>query len=644
MCLDVRAKSVIADGRRNRELRSDRTKAFRILIEVLCQARNFAVTDRRDTFYATLGMCDVKTTIKEEMTTIPDAVVVDYDKTLAEVYRDASLYLIRQRFTNDSLPTLWHVYKRGSLHEEGLSSWAVDWHTGLHTEDNIKTLAYHLMSNNQSLWMPLCGEPDVSPPQNDWHFPEPLPGQEGALEVKARALNRVVYISDRSCPLDLLLARRHGSSSNIAFWHILTSKSLTMFWNNLPEALQSHVEWTSTNLQTPSPFEEEANNDFALHNASGVANVPPGTQSRAGPGWRNLVAQLCIFHPRLEIDLPDFDPERDFGRLGLLDVGIGSQICILPAHARLGDVVVAVAPNMLPMLVRPLRPVNPPSVPLSPADPYTRKLEDSDSISLRLVQTLRTTEIVSISLMVGSILLLYAPAAAMFNQGKSAAGTVLASCFVAAMLASASVQGFHILKDLDAHVANVVTNRQGGKLVHILSILHAGAMALCAFFIAIGVISFRPQRDNLIGLYIASAFLFGTWIITGPLKWLLTFHRTIQTNLPRQRRRRALFAHLDDLEHTCGPEFAFIGPVIARQKLGDKYVTNAWSDPAAKSSVCKYHIFRLLLSLRRWLRPGTFPGFDPDLAALKDQVLSHLLSEVKENPAWDRPIQSFHLR
>ena len=76
---------------------------------MLLQSLHFEVTDQRDAFYATLGMCNV-TAFTRAMTKpaqYPKVVIlVDYTKSITEVYHDALLCILHRKGESINLARL----------------------------------------------------------------------------------------------------------------------------------------------------------------------------------------------------------------------------------------------------------------------------------------------------------------------------------------------------------------------------------------------------------------------------------------------------------------------------------------------------------------------------------------------------------
>jgi hypothetical protein len=113
------------EAQANAEVPRNGVKQPRNISKVLCDSIDFEYTDPRDTFYAALGMCNVETSVNSLTRSNDDqrkAVQVDYQKTLGEVYTDATFYIISRQNSLDDLKALWNDYRRTPLHSKGLST------------------------------------------------------------------------------------------------------------------------------------------------------------------------------------------------------------------------------------------------------------------------------------------------------------------------------------------------------------------------------------------------------------------------------------------------------------------------------------------------------------------------------------------
>jgi hypothetical protein len=186
-------------------------KSPRNLLEVLAKSSDFEVSDPEDILYAVLGMYNVTafTRATERQLQYPkDAVLVDYTKSLAEVYRDTSSCILHRQGEPANLANLWNSYKEGSLHAEGLPRWAIDWASHALGEDYQMTGGSH--SPSCVLKTPLGGLPsdrvrqsavtdEATGPTRIWHWLQPIESDPNVLRLNARVLNYVAHLIDYTC-------------------------------------------------------------------------------------------------------------------------------------------------------------------------------------------------------------------------------------------------------------------------------------------------------------------------------------------------------------------------------------------------------------------------------------------------------------
>lgn len=319
-----RVKSLVTEAQTNARVPHSGMKQPRDLIEVLLSSQDFGVEDPRDTVYAVLGMCHVATLNKLDVGRSPlshHPFAVDYRKSLAEVYTDVSLYIIgapkaRRR---KMLADVWHSYRRSSLHSEDLPSWAIDWRylrdANFRAVSEYVVKSYSMSTSHPGPrptwtvyhaddWFPLRESPQRWPtqrdgstvePEDDWQWPRPDPANRSVLCVGARFLNYIAKLTDLTCDLDYFL--RHASDESLGI--------------NLGSAALS------------------------IH-----------ASSRPRQGSYLFTHRASLFST--------FDPEKHSWRLAILGVANDAQLCLVPPDARKGDMIIAIASETLPMLVRPV--------------------------------------------------------------------------------------------------------------------------------------------------------------------------------------------------------------------------------------------------------------------------------------------------
>jgi hypothetical protein len=277
-------------------------KSPRQLTQVLLGARNFEATDPKDTFYAVLGMCNVVAFSKETAQRRQEskgAVLVDYEKSLVEVYQDATSCTLNRRGGPRNLADLWHPYKRGSLHGEGLPLWAVDWQSGTHEKNRRATLkearelraplSYSIVEANEQHAAP----DEAADVTGAWYWPQPLSSDPKILCLRARVLNYVAYLTDFTCEIDQLAEESFGRLGLTA-WAIHGRRMLR-------DPMDGHV------IMYPNPKWEK------------------------------------------------FNPETHSRRLAILGVGNRGQLCLVPSTTKKGDLIVGISPDLLAMAISPMR-------------------------------------------------------------------------------------------------------------------------------------------------------------------------------------------------------------------------------------------------------------------------------------------------
>jgi hypothetical protein len=303
---------LLGEAMRNATMPPSGIKSPRDLVEVLLQARHFEVSDPKDTFYAVLGMCNVvafSNAPGEPPQNSKGAVLIDYNKTLVEVYRDATSCILHRKGGPDKLADLWHSYRRGSLHMEGLPYWAVDWQSGTSADGAaLKFIGSRPLPIDRTL-SPAKSDGrytmgnKAAAPSRAWYWPEPVHSDANILRLRARALNYVAYLTDFTCePAKFLEERLEDRLGSDQRDERLGSTGLTIHGTKL--------------LRDP---------------LVGHAIVYPA------PEWKQ------------------FDPQEHSLRVAILGVGNDSQICLVPSNTKKGDLIVAIAPGLFAMVISPMQ-------------------------------------------------------------------------------------------------------------------------------------------------------------------------------------------------------------------------------------------------------------------------------------------------
>ena len=599
-------------------------KPPRTLTEVLLASQLFAVTDQRDTFYAILGMCNVTTytdTVSEYLETFRAAVLVDYSKSVVEVYNDASLYIIERRGNPKSLMDIWHSYQRGSLHPQGLASWAMDWRSGVLEESDRAALKHHMRSYQASFetgprvlhpnnymeylrrprelfevrdvhlaqgWTPLWAAHTPETVQSfrtadmsdDWHWPESLPSERYVLSLKVRVLNYVAHLTDFTCDMEDFIEQ----------------------FNN------------SKHSEGPYPFELEQAG-LCIH-------------------ARASIDQHSHMFRRLRWTTP-YDPKRHLWRLAILGVANDAQLSLVSSTARKGDLVVAIAPGMLPMLIHPTQGDGTAAGSFKPDDPYDRLPHGAMRSSRRRpwneLASRLTAWIIRISIIrcmpVLLFLVIYHGTAAKKSRRFDALTVVFAAAQFICSFTLLMMPAVRSLYMCMGHKYFATMRFPYGTNLE-------GTPEFClslSCFVASMVLT-RAQLAPTI-----------FWIVH-TLCWLpglmCRFQRRTNDGVRRAVHRAKVASHLDNAAQTIGPDCEFRGPVFVHQERNLKM----YDDSTVLESWTRWFGFFCVTMVNK-VSEGK-----PRLSRsrLKDMYMevfptrTYHAEQVKAS-AWDRPIQEFRL-
>lgn len=317
---------LLREARLNAHIPLHGVKIPRELTEVLFESRNFEVTDERDGFYAILGMCNIPATSEQIGNATGDRVVVDYSKSVSEVYNDASRFILGRQQKVEDLWDLWHNYKRSPLHAQGLASWAVDWRSGvvshswrrklgglmrpcrrarpsIHPSNNgresLQTSSPEKTLDDVRRWAPLwefessdTDERIQAEPGHNWHWPKASSMRPRGLDVTARVLNYVAHLTDFTCEAE------------------------------------DFIQWTSYDEYQFSI----GSTGFSIHSEDRPCSRTPLLN-------------------RIPTNAVRFDASKHDWRLAILGIAHDEQLCLVPATTVKGDLVLAVAPGLLPMII-----------------------------------------------------------------------------------------------------------------------------------------------------------------------------------------------------------------------------------------------------------------------------------------------------
>ena len=240
--------------------------------------------------------------------------VVDYSKTLSQVYQDFIVHLLQ----TDSIGEAFHYSLPSSQTIAGLPSWALAWQHDCCSEGDTQVIKEailrHLVPEDGHVYTfcPLTlttestyKQQDLVPPsynnslpwsqqpilflapedQRKWEIPRPL--GDGTLGLFGRVIDYVAELTDYTCDLKWLVGDDNG---------IMDPR--------IPDC-----------------------NNMYLNGA---------------PGRLKL-----LDHKRR------YDPKHDHRRLAILRTPANTHVAIVPADTEVGDFLVAVAPDVLPLVLSP---------------------------------------------------------------------------------------------------------------------------------------------------------------------------------------------------------------------------------------------------------------------------------------------------
>jgi hypothetical protein len=600
-------------------------KPPRTLTEVLLASQLFEVTDQRDTFYAILGMCNVATssnTSDYQSERRRAVVLVDYSKPVVEVFNDASLCIIGRRGNPSFLMDMWHSYRRGPLHSQGLASWAVDWRSGVLEEADRAALKHHMRSYQASFetsprvlhpnnyaeflrrprdlfevrdvhlaqgWTPLWTAPmpetvqsyRVADVHDDWHWPELPQPERYVLSLKARVLNYVAHLTDLTCDMEDFVEQFNKSK---------------------------HGEGTH-------PFELER---------AGLSIHARASVDQRGRLFRHLRWTT------------PYDPQRHSWRLAVLGVASDAQLSLVPSTAKKGDLIVAIAPGMLPMLIHATQGDGTAGGLFKLDDPYERlshgampsgRYQPRIGLASRLVAWIIKLTMIRCMPVLLFLVIYFKTNSAEFLQSGALTLVLAAAQFVCSILllmlpAIGSLYMCLGHKYFATMRFPYGTNIEGTPEF---------CLSLCCF-----VASMVITRGQLA----VTLFWMAHTVCWFPeLVW--HFYRQTNDGIRRAVHRDKVASHLDNAAETIGRDYEFRGPIFVYQERNSQ----------------KYDESTVLESWTRWcgfLCVTMVNGFSKGQPHLSRSQLRKTYLEVFPNEmydagkvnesVWDRPIQEFWLR
>jgi hypothetical protein len=561
---------LLHDARKNAETAFGGFKPPRDLLEVLLQSQDFEVSHPKDTFYAILGMCNITAVASAQAMAgqvqyQKDAVLVDYaeSKSIAAVYHDASLCILYRKGEPINLAGLRHSYKRSLLHDTDVTfpSWAVDWRSGAFNGDYQVALDSALRSG--TLEIPLTersGEEDGQ--SNDvlriWHWPEPVELDVSVLRLRARVLNYVAHLTSFTCEPDVFADEESWRWGGIG----LTARAIHC-------RRMKHQPGTDCALVDPQPEWEE------------------------------------------------FNPQAHSWRLAILGVGRDSQLCLVPSTTRKGDLVVAVAPGLLAIVISPMQGDETVGGLIPRNDPYETLTERPRSI-YESKRTAMTVFVIGYLAMF-PLIIGFNVATILMNENNFASTIVLACYGVTltfSLVSSVAYNYFTMKPDLEN------TLWTGSLFLAVLGSISFGF----ALFFTTG------QRQVIVAIF------FVVTMATIPINILWNFYGGINYEMDVALRREDVFELLANVTQTLGHDYQFKGTLLI------------------KSYDFHWHMWRLpkLLRIRgvRWcvfMVAMKLYNITKQRPALGRERFKWFLSEVctaqpseKASP-WDRATQEFRL-
>ena len=555
---------LLTEAVRNASLPPTGVKPPRQLAEVLLEARYFQAKDPKDTFYAVLGMCNVVAFSKETAQRRQEwkgAVLVDYEKPLVEIYHDATLCILHGKGEPDILADLWHSYRRSPLHTEGLPTWAIDWQSGTLEHDYRATLRKYFQSEFSRTPLKLRDQTNGQHTTPDealenpraWYWPEPLHSDAKLLRLRARVLNYVAYLTDFTCG---------------------------------PEKF-ARTSYKCLGLTA-----------LAIH----------GKKMLRDP----LVGRAIVYpHP----EWVAFDPETHSWRLAVLGVGNSCQVCLVPSTTRKGDLIVAIAPDLLAMVISPIRSDGTATGLFEQHDPY----EDITKAPLRESQFSRTA-----MFLCGNSILMLMPFTVAFLTSShylhgSFAVMVSLACYCPVLLVL--ILGYVVMQYWCAlH-----------RLIDSRLLLSHGLFAIQCLASPFILLTLGSVGTAFVFSYIGAAVAIA---LIGPISQVLRqsrFHKAIAS------RRINVFKSLDCAAETLGRDFEFHGPAMIRYNHVDLAFT--FGKHSTIFSLRIQFAIAFLLNFRFQDRQRIRANYLEMLSSVEENFHKGKTTEF----AWKRPIQEFRL-
>ena len=581
---ELLVERLLAEAQVNALVPRSGVKSPRDLLEVLTQSKLFGVTEKKDTLYAVLGMCNVTSFTKRLAEQFKDnrhAILVDYSKPLFEVLRDASLHLIGREREPAVLAGLWNFYRRAPAHSEGLSSWVVDWTSGESTfgDDEQSSVRLSLLDDQKyddwagghrkQDWTPLLNPAENEDSASLGTWPMPLQSNDSVLFVQARVLNYVAHLTDYTCTVNHFLNCNHQNSRF---------------------AKRPSGRWCHSTIGPEG---------FSIH-------------ARATPHHGRVFLRLSGCREWI-----DFNATKHSWRLAMLGASNDGQICLVPSTAKKGDLIVAIAPGVLPMIVRPNQGNSLAGHLYPQLDPY-EKIRYGDMFSV--------WEFVfgCADLFLLAVMVCFNVSLALVAAG-TLAGTVLLGVYMPTLSALLFCRALAIRFSLERQYdhASIVADLLGFGGTNWFLLL-----AWCPFIYAAAATI--GTRQIVLKIYLVITLL----AILSGVVWLHS--RWLGHALVVTRRRKEVLTYLDTVTNTLGRDFEFYGPIFVRARR-HHWVLHKWLQPRC----IRWLFFRLVMVSMNYGQIGS--------RRLEKTQFDWFFSEVYTLPgddaerAWDRPLQELKL-
>jgi len=516
---------------------------------------------------------------------------------------------------------MWHSYQKGPLHSQGLASWAVDWRSGVIDEVDRAALKHHTRSYQASIetnpkvlhpnnyvgffrrprelfevrdvylaqgWTPLWAAPTpeialdyrAAETDGDWYWPRSLQSDRYVLSVKARMLNYVAHLMDFTCDTEDFIEQFNKSKHSEGLY----------------------------------PFEL---NQAGLSIHARVSVDPHG----------------YLFH-RLRWTTP-YDPERHSWRLAVLGVANDAHFCLVPPTAAKGDLVIAVAPEMLPMLIHPTYGDGTAGGLFKSDDAYgtlqhgallPRRRRPGTRLLMRpiawLVKMLMIPCMPVLLFLV--VLFLTNPAEYLQPQFTVPPGLVLFFCS-AFLLLNPPIRALHRCVGIK-HFERM-------RFPHGTKIEGLPEACLDLGCLLASMLITRGQLAVTVFWTLHTA----CWLPG----YTLRFYRQTNDEIQRAVQRAKVVSHLNDAAQKIGQDYVFRGPVFVYQKRSGK----TYEDFTALGAFARWCGFVCVVVVNKLLK-----GKKPQLSRSQREIVwldafqseAHAIGKVGGS-AWNRPIQEFWL-